>query len=158
MHIRTVENPNDFRYHRREKFIMSPTPCVRRKGMRSFPLHATNPTPSIYLSPRCLRPHIPRRGNLRGPSACVSLTLTSRPFLSAPDLPTSLRGCQQHARRVAEGGRGWGAVGGVKGKGREDIDRDKGKTREEGRWGKGKCGKATAEGGRWQMDGGGGMR
>lgn len=47
---------------------------------------------SVYLRPGWLRPHVPHRGDLSGPSACVSLPLTSGPFLSAPDLSTSLRG------------------------------------------------------------------
>lgn len=102
--------------------INSSPPRVCREGCSVIPLCDTSlPNPlSIYLCPWWLKPIIPNRGDLSGPSACVSLPLTSGPFLSAPDLSTSLRG--SHIEGGRSKGWGWGERG----------DRKWGKTREKG--------------------------
>lgn len=99
---------------------------------KSLPIH-----PSIYLTLCWLKPHIPNRGDPSGPSACVSLPLTSGPSLSAPDLSTFVRGSQQHASRRRgreqrvrarremrqKGRRNRGEKGGGKGKRATEQDR-----------------------------------
>lgn len=75
----------------------SSPPHVFREGCSVIPLcvkslHNNCQFMSIYLFPWWLKPHNPNRGDPSGPSACVSLPLTSGPFLSTPDLSTSLRG------------------------------------------------------------------
>lgn len=86
-YIISLWNTNDFRYNSGGNSSQFPPQCTQR-GHGG----ATNPSPSIHLSlsvmaetpdPQWRRPECP--------SASLSLPLTSRPSLSAPDLATSLR-------------------------------------------------------------------
>lgn len=110
-----------------------------RDAQSSLPFCATNS--SAHLSTHLFpcdgwNPHIPRRGDPGGLSACVSLPLTSSPSLSAPDLTTSPRGSQQHDPQW-EGTRQGGRV-----KKCEEVRAKMG----------GDAGKKKGEGQRWRME------